>query len=152
MATIFQFQKKLAKVANDAYFKKLALEQLKKVEDELVRLNKERLSDGEDLDGNPFGVYTEATQEFARNSVPPPRMDKTPGTRYNFEWTGGLFDGMYLMVSNDYVEIWSKDKKTPLLNIEYDGLFGLQEEQLRKVIRERVYPMIMEEIRKSLEI
>lgn len=150
MATILQFQKRLAKVANEKYLNKLALDQLKKFEEELVRLNKERLSNGEDLDGKAFGVYTEGTQDLARGANPPPRRDKIAGTRYNFEWTGDLFDGMYLKVSNDYLEIWSNDVKAPLLNVEYPGIFGLKQEQLHKLIMERVYPQIMVAIRQKL--
>ena len=152
MATILQFQQKLRKIADEKYLEQLALEQLKKFENDLVKLNKERLSGGEDLDGNILGVYKKSTQEFARTSEPSPRQDKIAGTNYNFEWTGGLFDGMYLRVNNDYLQLFSKDQKTPLLITKYKDLFGLQPEQLAKLVRETVYPEIMKQIRLKLEI
>lgn len=127
---------------------KLGFDQLKKLERDIVRLNKERLSGGEDLDGSIYGVYTEGTQEFAQTENP--RKPKVAGTAYNFEWTGGLFDGMYLIIEEDYIEVWSKDKKAALLNIEFPGIFGLQDQQLAQLLQQKVYPIFMGELRKQL--
>lgn len=133
---------------------KILLKSFQKFDKEVVSLNKQQLADGEDNEGDLFGRYKAGTQQIAESPLadPRPRKDKVAGQPFNFEWSGGLFDGMYLRSTPSYVEIWSKDSKTPLLNIEYPGLFGLNDENMAIVIQKWVYPDFMTEIRKLLEI
>ncbi len=131
---------------------KLLLKSFRKFDKEIVSLNKQQLSKGEDNEGDLFGRYSSATQEYAKNAIVKPRKSKVPNEPYNFEWTGGLFDGMYLLSTVTSVEIWSKDVKTPLLNIEYPNLFGLNPDNMDKILSEKVEPYFISKVRKQLKI
>lgn len=131
----------------------ILLNSFRKFDKEIVSLNKEQLSQGEDNEGNLFGRYSPATQSIANSPLnEQPRQDKVAGQPYNFEWTGGLFDGMYLLSTEKSVEVWSRDSKTRVLNIEYPGLFGLNPQNLSLIIEKYVYPAFMLEIRTQLRL
>ncbi len=150
MATLFQFQENLQKLNDQVKLEKILFGLMKQYEAQIVAFNKEQLSKGEDNEGVVFGEYSIHTPDFQDKF--PARKDKIPGQPYNFEWTGDFFDGMYLLTTDKSAEVWSKDSKTAFLNIEYSGLLGLNDENLQKVIKDLVYPLFMQEIRKILKL
>jgi hypothetical protein len=149
---LFQFQENLQKLNNQVKLEKILFGLIKQYEAQIVAYQKQQLSKGEDNEGNIIGYYKPATQEIADYAIPQPRADKQSGSPFNFEWTGDFFDGMYLLSDDKSAEVWSRDSKTSLLNIEYSELLGLQDDNLDKVIKGLVYPVFMDEIRKTLDL
>lgn len=148
MGNLIQLQKNFQKLANKKYLEELLFTEIKRYENIFVNLQKKQLSSGEDNEGDLFGTYTHATEEIAR--LENPRKPKTAGEPYNFEYTGGLFDGMELQFRDNEAFFWSTDNKTKELVVKYDGLFGLQEDNLRKVIQQIIAPAVILQIRKTL--
>jgi hypothetical protein len=148
MATIAQFQQKLSRIANKKALELILFVEIKRYENIFVKIQKEQLSKGESNTGDIFGTYTEATESIAR--LENPRKPKIAGQPYNFEYTGGLFDDMVLDVFEDRASFFSNDSKTEELMQKYKGLFGLQEDNLRKIIREVIAPAFILQIRKEL--
>lgn len=148
MATLYQFQQKLAKINSQKYLELALFEQIKRYENIFLRYQKEQLNEGEDAEGNIFGVYKQSTEDWDRSYTP--RKPKIAGEAYNFEDTGGLFDGMRLDVFEDKAEFWSDDSKTADLVNRFKGFFGLSDERLREVIKTVIYPAFMIELRTVL--
>lgn len=148
MATILEFQKRLEKVANRAAIEKILFDEIKRYKNVFLNQQKKQLNEGEDNEGDLFGVYTEATENWPRNYTP--RKPKVAGEPYNFQDTGGLFDGMELLIDGAQAQFWSTDSKTPELVVKYDNLFGLQDDNLKEVITKIIYPAFMLQIRKQL--
>lgn len=143
-----EFQGRFAKLVNREALELILFVEIKRYENVFLNLQKKQLGEGEDNEGNIFGTYTEATENWPRNYTP--RKPKVAGRPYNFQDTGGLFDGMELLVDGKQAQFWSKDEKTPFLVQQYDGLFGLQEDNLKEVIRNIVLPAFLLQIRKHL--
>ena len=150
MATIAQFSQRLSRIANREALELILFVEIKRYENIFVRLQKEQLNKGEDNEGDLFGTYTEATQKIA--ALERPRKPKVAGQPYNFEYTGGLFDGMELRVSENQAYFFSTDSKTEELIGKYDGLFGLQPENLKEVISNVIAPAFILQIRKELNL
>ena len=150
MATLLEFQKRFAKLANREALELILFGEIKRYENVFLNLQKKQLNEGEDNEGDIFGTYTEATEHWPRNYTP--RKPKIAGQPYNFQDTGGLFDGMELLVDGKQAQFWSKDEKTPFLVQQYDGLFGLQDDNLKEVIRKVIFPAFMIQLRKILQL
>jgi hypothetical protein len=150
MATLFQFQQRLARINNIAALESILFLEIKKNEKAFIELNKAQLSEGKDNKGKVFGKYTQLTEDIAKTENP--RKPKVAGQPYNFEYTGGLFDGFELPVDGTQAQFFSTDGKTEELFLKYDGLFGLQPENLRTVIKETILPAFLIQIRKELKL
>ena len=150
MATIAEFQQRLSRIASKKSLELILFTEIKRHEKIFVRYNKEQLSKGENNEGEIIGTYTEATEEMAADDNP--RQPKIAGQPYNFEYTGGLFDGFELRVFEDNAYFFSTDSKTPELVSQYKGLFGLQEDNLREIIKTVIIPAFVFQIRKELNL
>lgn len=150
MATIAQFSQRLSRIANKESLELILFVEIKRYENVFINLNKKQLSQGEDNEGVLFGTYSQATEEIAKSENP--RKPKKAGQPFNFEYTGGLFDGFELLVDGTQAQFWSKDKKTEELILKYDGLFGLQPDNLKEVISKVIAPAFILQIRKELNL
>lgn len=150
MATIAQFQQRLSRIANKSVLEIILFIEIKRYENIFIRLNKEQLSDGEDNQGKILGTYKKSTEKIAKTENP--RQPKIAGQPFNFEYTGGLFDGFELRVFEKEAYFYSTDGKTDLLIGKYKGLFGLQEDNLKKVISTVILPAFILSIRKELNL
>lgn len=150
MATLFQFQERLARINNKAALELILFVEIKRYENVFVNLNKKQLSEGEDNQGKIFGEYSQATEDIAKTENP--RKPKIAGQPFNFEYTGGLFDGMELRVDGTQAQFWSTDGKTEKLFLKYDGLFGLQPDNLKTVIKQVILPAFILQIRRELKL
>jgi len=151
MGTLGQLSRNLEKLNEKAIVDAL-FSAVKKAEDEFIRLNKSQLAQGEDYLGNIVGVYAKDTQWYADYegvSVP-----KTAGDPYNFSWTDDFYKGFELTIKGDEAVISSKgvgsgSKKNFLIN---SNLFGLNNENLDKVIKDEILPFLLKFSRKTLNI
>lgn len=98
-------------------------------QDVLRILKDEQLGKGLGPDGNVIGIYTPTTEAISiENQLlgRKPRKPKVAGQPYNFEDTGGFFDGMDMFFEdlNSY-SLFSKDEKSDLIEKEYGDIFKL---------------------------
>ena len=150
MANLFEFASLFKKVTTAKALELSLFIEIKKAEKHFIDAQKEQLNEGEDFNGKTIGTYSFATELISKETKP--RKPKIAGQPFNFEDTGGFFDGMVLDVFEDKASFWSEDEKTPLLVTRYKNLFGLQDEKLRKVIKSIVLPALLNTIRKDLRL
>lgn len=153
MATIIQFQERLQTLANREELERLVFYAIKETKKIAISLQKQQLSEGRNNEDKEIGTYSRSTElNYLFGKGPKPRQPKIEGEPYNFEDTGGLFDGMTLQFDKDQVSFWSTDEKTPFLVIKYKGLLGLDEYNLKNYVQNAVFPIFMREFRKVLKI
>lgn len=150
MATIVQFRRNLRRIANAKYLELALFTEIKRFENLFLRAQKEQLNEGVSYKGKVFGEYSFATEQIAKERNT--RKPKIAGEPFNFEDTGGFFDGMTLEVFEDRAEFWSTDSKTPLLVTKYKDLFGLDPERFAQIFNRVIYPAFMLELRKQMQL
>lgn len=100
-------------------------------EDFVLFLQQKQLSAGVNSDDNAVGVYTNFTQYISENyqeyGTVKPIKPKIAGEKYNFEWSGKYFKGMFIKVyANEKFEI-EIDSKVPYskdIEKKYKNLLG----------------------------
>lgn len=121
---------------------------------ELLKSN--QLSKGYDSNGNIAGTYSKSTSLYAYNDKKAsggryPREDKTPGSPYNFDWSGEMFETMTLKASQKDFNIYSTTGKIKVvedaLGLE---LSDLTEKNNEYVNVEVIYPKLLEYILDNL--
>lgn len=148
MANLFQFQEKAiqltpTRIKSDLY------RFIKTLEEELAAYNRATLfEESEDVDGNPIGFYSEATEILSGG-------EKKAGDPYTLLDSGRFLDDLFSKVKKDSVFTVFFDTKDPkkkkvLENLLTDNIFGLQEEDLNKVIETRLLPFFQNYFRKEL--
>lgn len=152
MGSLVQFQKNLQKLDDRKYLNDILFNAIRKTEKIAISLQKQQLSEGRDNQDKVVGTYSRATELESLFGDVKPRQSKREGDPYNFEWTGDFFDGMELLFSSDEVSFWSKDSKTPLLVEKWENIMGLDDINLYNYIQNALYPLIMLQIRKTLQI
>ena len=152
MATIQEQIRKLRKLTPEKL--ELALFKcLKSIENDLIDLNtKDQLLKGENAEGNPIfsnqrnrGTYSLYTELITKGR-------KQEGDPYTLFDTGDFFKGFYVNIEGDSVRFGSTDPKSFYLILEYDSIFGLTDENLKGVIREKLLPFLQQHIRKTLDL
>tara|TARA_R110001606_G_scaffold321052_2_gene467900 strand:- start:6946 stop:7392 length:447 start_codon:yes stop_codon:yes gene_type:complete len=122
---------------------------IKSIEKELVAYNVATLNqDSEDIFGNPIGFYSKGT-EFMTNGR------KKAGEPFDLLESGDFLESVFAKVQKDSVLFDASDtkKKEVFKNLLSNNIFGLQEPDLNKVIRERILPFLQNNIiRKGLGI
>ncbi len=151
MATLLQQIENLKKLKESNLEKKL-FEAFKSVEDNVIQANKDQLSKGEDVFGKTVGVYAPSTENYALFDNP--KKSKKEGDPYNFEWTGDFFDGFKLAINNNEVTILSnvQGSEGKIHFLTTNNLYGLNDENLKTVIREDILPFIHKFVRDTLNI
>ena len=150
MATAVQLRARLEPLKDRETVYGLFLDVVKSFEAYLIDLNQIRLEEGQDIFGDEIGRYSRTTELAAKFSQIKPIQPKKLGEPYNFQWTGGLFDGMYIDIFPDRAQFTSRDSKTPELIAKYGDMFGLQPQDLEESLREKLYPGFMKLIRNQL--
>jgi len=113
-------------------------------------LRDEQLAEGKDSKGKIIGKYSKNTPSYIDPNNEP-RQDKIPGAPYNFEWTGGLFDNMYLHFEDlKSYSLFSADEKAKFLEKQYGDIFTLTKENNERVNNEILRPEMYDEIIKRL--
>lgn len=123
---------------------------IKSIEKELIEIQKNRIfNESKDIHGNPLGYYSYATEVISKGR-------KKKGDPFTGFDTGDFFKGFYAFVENEEVNFFSKDKKTfTILRSDSwlsDELFGLSDNELKKVIAEKLLPFFIENSRNILDI
>lgn len=126
---------------------------LKDNKDQVLQILKSyQLTKGLDSSGKIVGRYSPATESYIDSSNEP-RQPKTAGMPYNFEWTGGLFDKMYLhFEDNKSYSLFSRDAKAKMLEEEYGDIFTLTKKNNERINQEILRPAMYDEIIRRLFI
>ena len=152
MATILQQQKKLEKLSPKVTIENI-FQALKHAEKLVLDINKSQLSDGDNSLGDNVGTYHPDTQAYYdADSIN--RVTKSSGDPYNFDWSGSFFDGFELSVQGieatiSSTGVGSGGKKKFLTT---NNLFGLQEDNLKTIIKEEILPFMHKIARETLGI
>lgn len=121
---------------------------IKTIEKELAAYNVATLNqESEDVLGKPIGFYSRATELITGGR-------KKAGDPFDLLESGDFLEGVFAKVQKDSIFFDTKDskKKEVLGNLLTDNIFGLQEEDLKKVIRERILPFMQNYFRKELAL
>lgn len=123
---------------------------IKTLDSELIKIQQDRIfNESKDIFGNALGFYSKATEILSKGR-------KKAGEPFTGFDTGEFFKGFYGYYSNEEVQFFSRDEKTiTILRSEHwlsDELFGLTDEELKKVIADKLLPFFIETYRNILEI
>lgn len=119
---------------------------IKTLENELAQYNKSQLyADSQDVEGKAIGTYSKATEVITKGR-------KKEGQPFDLFETGDFLDGLFAKVQSDHIFFDTKDskKKEVLKNLLSEDIFGLTEDNLNKVIKEKIAPYFIDYFRKEL--
>lgn len=130
---------------------------IKSIQQKFTDLNEQQLfKESQDIFGNPIGYYSQATEWITTNqALLAQRTDiKVAGEPFNLKDTGDFLKGLYIDVQQGKIYFFSKDSKTDLIlsndSLLSRELFGLQDDNLRELIRKDLLPFILQYQRKIL--
>lgn len=144
VGTLVQLRARIQLLNRRPEFYEMVLQIAIRFEAYLLDLNRIQLSRGEDIFGNVVGQYSRNTQNIAATENT--RQPKIEGQNYNFEWSGELFDGMFMRLSGDTIEVFSTAPHTEEVIARYSGFFGdntllgFQDSSKIEFVREKLLP------------
>ncbi|MEM7485036.1 MAG: hypothetical protein AAF348_07490 [Bacteroidota bacterium] len=150
MGTLLKLSQNLQLLKSRDALERIVFALVREYEEVFIRLNKEQLSQGRDIFNIEIGTYSRATEIESLFGEVRPIRPKTEGEPYNFEWTGGLFEGMELRINNNVAVFTSTDSKTDILVSKYGDIFGLTDDNLREVVQNTLLPALRTEICRTI--
>ncbi|WP_448607160.1 hypothetical protein [Paenimyroides ceti] len=129
---------------------------IKLFQKEIIELNKQQLLSGKDIYGKALGFYSPTTEKITTEEyMLGKRKDiKKAGSPFNAKDTGTFFKGFYLEATQKAFKVFSRDPKTHVIldSTDWlsDDLFGLSDENLKRVIHEKILPFFLKHIRTKL--
>ncbi|MBO0323462.1 hypothetical protein J0X14_14230 [Muricauda sp. CAU 1633] len=150
MATVLQVQKRISPLTKKSVLETIAFQELKKLREVLIKLQKERLDKGLDTSGKVIGTYSFSTEIISKSKNP--IKPKKFGQPYNFQDSGDFFKGMELLFKPKEAVFISKDSKQELLTSKYDDLMGYTDEQWIEFLRTKLQPAFMKEFRNRAKL
>lgn len=127
---------------------------IKRKDEVLNILKEEQLNKGLDASGKVVGVYSNTTELISiENQLKgrKPRKPKVAGQPFNFEDTGGFFDGFDMMFEDfKSFSLFSRDSKAKMLEQEYgniDTLTKTNNERINmEILRPEMYDFIIQRL------
>lgn len=121
---------------------------IRSIEKEFLELEKKRISEkSQDIDGNPLGFYSKATELISGGK-------KKAGDPFTGIDTGDWFKGFYMQEVSGVLRFGSKDPKTNDIlksdNWLSDEIFGLSDDELKAVIDQKLLPFFIENVKKLM--
>lgn len=128
-------------------------QEIRKIEQELINYNIDQIENFTDSYGQPMvntnkkysGRYSKLTEEIAK--IENPLASKNYGDPYNFLWTGEFLKGFELRIENQTLSFRNTGTGAGSKKAFFDGyknLLGLTDENLNRVISERILPFFLE--------
>lgn len=132
------------KLQNDLY------KFIRSIEKDFLDLNKDQIENqSTDIFGNPLGFYSKSTEVISKGR-------KKAGEPFSGVDSGDWFKGFYMQEVSGVLRFRSKDSKSNLILSSESWLsnevFGLSDENLQKVIIEKLLPFFIENSRNYLDI
>lgn len=112
---------------------------IRTLESEFAKINRDTLNQkSQDIDGHPVGFYSQATELITGGR-------KAKGQPFDLKETGVFLNSIYAKVEKESIFFDSRDPKLDeiLQNTLTDDLFGLQDEDLNRVIDEKILPFFI---------
>jgi len=128
------------KISNDFF------QFVRSLEPYLAQLNKAAIFiDSEDIFGDPIGFYSRATEVISQGR-------KREGQPFNLFETGDFLDGFFAEVKDETITFGTRDSKKEKVeeNTLSNDLYGLRDEDLKKVIDEKLSPFFSEYFKREL--
>lgn len=127
---------------------KIEQEILKELEPEIIDLNISQLSRGEGKSGSKFPEYANPDYFAAKRAQ---GLTEQAGDNYNLLLTGDFRQGFYLKQTQNESFVDSTDNKTPrLLLLTDNDIFGLQQQNLGKLIDDKIEDLICDRLEKKM--
>jgi len=117
---------------------------------QIIELNQIELDQGKNYLGQVVGKYAKSTELIAKTENP--RQPKKAGQPYNFEYTGALFDGMFIKYDGKAIKINSKglgDNEKQLF-LEIGKALGFTEESGVIINYDILLPDLQQKIKQIL--
>lgn len=144
------FKKHLANVQKlkENVLSKELFDFIRSIEREMIDLNKNQLyKNSKDIYGDAIGFYSKATEIISGGS-------KKAGEPYDMKDTGVFFSKFYVKANNNVLIFGSNDPKVDEIldnpNLLSTDLFGLTDENLNNVIKEKILPFLIDYSREKL--
>lgn len=133
---------------NEALVSRELFDFIRSIESELTDLNRKQLNEkSKDIYGDAIGFYSKATEVITKGR-------KKAGEPFDAKDTGSFLNKLYAKIQSDSIVFGSTDSKVDLIlnsdNWLSQDLFGLTDEDLNKVINEKVLPFMISSTRKNL--
>ncbi len=112
---------------------------IRTMERELAQINRDTLNKkSQDVDGKPIGFYSQATEIITGGR-------KAKGQPFDLKETGVFLNSIYARVEEESIFFDATDPKLGeiMQNTLSDDLFGLQDQDLNKVIDEKMLPFFI---------
>ena len=119
---------------------------IRTLENEMAQYNRARLNiDSEDIDGNPLGFYSKGTEVITEGR-------KKEGDPFTLFETGKFLPSVFAKVQNDSIFFGATDPKLNEIfkNLLTTNIFGLQDQDLNKILIEKVQPFLIRYYQKNL--
>lgn len=119
---------------------------IRSIEQELVAYNKATIfEDSESVTGKSLGFYSKATEIISNGR-------KKAGDPYSLKDTGVFLESLFAKVGTNSILFDASDpkKKEVFKNLLTDDIFGLQDDDLKKVIDVRLLPFLIKYYKKLL--
>ena len=117
---------------------------------QIIQLNQIELDQGKNYLGQVVGKYAKSTELIAKSENP--RQPKKAGQPYNFEYTGALFDRMFIKYNGKVIIINSKGlgDNSKQLFLEISKALGFTKESADIINYEILLPELQTKIKKIL--
>ena len=119
---------------------------LKSISEELADRNVNRIYNfGEDVFGSVIGIYSHGTEAISKGR-------KKAGDRFDLKDTGEFLEKLYAKVEGGVVSFGTSDSKKDDVfeNLLSRDIFGLNDEDLQKVIQEDIKPFFISYFKENL--
>ena len=149
---VLELRNRVRSLNNKAVVYGILLQAFLSLEAFLVDLNQIQLEEGKNVFDQVIGVYSPATEFISNNPGPGelvPILPKVAGENYNFQWSGGLFDGMKVLSNGREIIWYSTDEKAPLLVQKFGDIFGLTDQHKIEAIK-KVCPLFVNAFKNKL--
>jgi len=133
---------------NEALISRELFDFIRSIESDFIDLNRKQLNEkSKDIYGQAIGFYSKATEVITKGR-------KKAGEPFDAKDTGSFLQKLYAKIEQDRIVFGSTDSKVDLIlnsdNWLSQDLFGLTDEDLNKVINEKVLPFMIDNYRKHL--
>lgn len=147
MANFLQAQQ-TAKAIRPAKVRSELFDFIRRIEKELVAYNTATIfEDSQDVNGKPIGFYSKATELITGGR-------KAKGQPFDLMETGDFLESFFAKVGRNTIQFGATDPKLRdvLQNLLTNDIFGLQDDDLNKVINDRFLPFLLKHYRANLNI
>ena len=147
MANFLQVQKTVSQI-KPARVKSEFFGFIRRIERELVAYNQATIfENSQDVNGRSIGFYSKATELITNGS-------KSQGQPFDLMETGDFLESIFAKVTSNAIQFGATDPKLKsiLNHLLTNDIFGLQDDDLNKVIEDRLLPFLLNYYQEKLAL